>query len=174
MRSALFCFFCIVLSGCGIPRDMEGTLDRARGGELRVGVSPNPPWVVIEDGKPSGGVETELVKQFADKIDSQVVFTTGTEGQLFAMLAENQLDVVLAGLTDDTPWTEIGLTRWYVQAYDPIEDKERNHVWAVAAGENRLLLEIDRFLQVNRAKAMALLNAAQAAEASKQATGQGR
>lgn len=47
---------------CGIPRDPEGTLERVRGGPLRVGVIHAPPWVTVEhlDSDPRG-LEIDLV-----------------------------------------------------------------------------------------------------------------
>ena len=43
----------VLLTGCGveIPADPEDTLERVRGGTLRVGVSPNPPHTVAGPGR---------------------------------------------------------------------------------------------------------------------------
>ena len=49
----------LALTGCGLPRDPDGTLERARArGELVVGVSPSPPTLVVEDGAASGWLVT--------------------------------------------------------------------------------------------------------------------
>ncbi len=55
----------LALGGCEYPRDPEGTLDRVRGGTLRVGISPSEPWVTLAENEPPAGVEVELVQEFA-------------------------------------------------------------------------------------------------------------
>lgn len=42
----------VLLGGCDWPRDAAGTLNEVRGGTLRVGVTDNPPWVVLQDDAP--------------------------------------------------------------------------------------------------------------------------
>jgi DNA-binding IclR family transcriptional regulator len=57
----------LAAAGCDLPRDAEGTLDRVRGGTLRVGVVNHPPWVV-DSGGAVGGVESALVTQLAREL----------------------------------------------------------------------------------------------------------
>src|SRR5918998_6285345 len=95
-----------LLAGCGltIPTDPEDTLERVTGGTLRVGVSPNPPWTeVAQDVEPSGS-EVGLVKEFAATLPAEVSWTVGGEEGLIKGLEEGQLDLVIGGLTADTPW----------------------------------------------------------------------
>lgn len=116
----------VLLAGCGIPRDTEGTLDRVRGGVLKVGVAENPPWTVVA-GEVSGA-EPGLVRRLAGKLGARVEWHPGPESTLMAALEERQLDLVVGGLTDDVPWTDhAALTRPYattrvvVAAVDGVE-----------------------------------------------------
>lgn len=101
---------------CGeVPRDPEDTLDRARGGVLRVGVSEAPPWVTGTEGPP-GGLEAELVRQFAESIDADVKWVRGAPEEHLEALEKFELDLVVAGLTAASPWkTRVGLTRPYLK-----------------------------------------------------------
>lgn len=85
----------LLLSGCGltIPTDPNGTLETVRDGELRVGVSPDPPLVVDSAGVPSGSV-VALVDRFAAALDATPVWTVATEETLVGMLEEGDLDLI--------------------------------------------------------------------------------
>jgi polar amino acid transport system substrate-binding protein len=100
--------------GCQFPRDPEGTLDRVRGGVMRVGVTHVEPWVTVQGGE-VGGVEAELVERFAESIDAQVEWVEGSESDLMEALHGRQLDVVIAGLTRRSEWQRVvALTRPFV------------------------------------------------------------
>ena len=73
----------------------------------------------------------------------------GTEAELLLAVHERKLDVVLAGLADDTPWKQqVGLTLPYHTEHVtyPVEHEEK-HVLAAPPGENAWLMELDRALQ---------------------------
>jgi polar amino acid transport system substrate-binding protein len=93
----------LALAGCQFPRDTEGTLDRVEGGVLRVGVSEREPWVSTAEGRPTG-VEVDLIDGFAESIDAEVDFTTGSEEELIGALHEGGLDLVAGGMTKRSPW----------------------------------------------------------------------
>jgi polar amino acid transport system substrate-binding protein len=100
--------------GCQFPDDVEGTLDRVQGGELRVGVVEDPPWVALGTGDPSG-VEPELIREFAAEQDAEIVWVEGTLDELTAAMRGFQIDVLIGGLTRASPYaTEVALTRPYV------------------------------------------------------------
>jgi polar amino acid transport system substrate-binding protein len=102
-----------MVAGCGIPRDPEGTLERVRGGTLRAGITASPPWTTLEGGRP-GGVEVELVERFAAELGSRVEWVDGSEADLIGLLEVRELDLVVGGLTADTPWqTKAAITRSY-------------------------------------------------------------
>jgi polar amino acid transport system substrate-binding protein len=100
-------------AGCGIPRDPESTLDRVRGGTLRAGITASEPWTTLEGGRP-GGVEVQLVEQFAHELGAKVEWVDGSEAELIGALEVRELDLVVGGLTADTPWqSKAAITRSY-------------------------------------------------------------
>jgi polar amino acid transport system substrate-binding protein len=103
----------VAAAGCGIPRDPESTLDRVRGGTLRAGITASEPWTTLEDGRP-GGVEVALVERFAQELGARVEWVDGSEADLIGALEVRELDLVVGGLTADTPWqTKAAITRSY-------------------------------------------------------------
>jgi len=101
------------MAGCGIPRDPEGTLDRVRGGTLRAGITASEPWTTLEGGRPDG-VEVELVERFARELGVRVEWVDGSEAELIGALEVRELDLVVGGLTADTPWqAKAAITRSY-------------------------------------------------------------
>lgn len=138
----------ILLAGCqgGFPADPQGTLDRAREGVLRVGVSENPPWTDVADDGAVSGSEVELLTDYAETIDAEVEWVPAGENTLAAMMREGQLDVVVGGLASDVPWTsEIAATRPYTTTTGP-DGAEVKIVVGVQPGENALMTDIERFL----------------------------
>lgn len=141
------------LAGCAnYPADPDGTLDRVRGGTLRVGLSANGDWTDITDeGEPSG-VEVTLVEQFAETVEAEVEWMEGGEEQLLTELEEGNLDLVIGGFTDKTPWsTKAAITKPFSEV-DGRGGKPEKHVMAAAMGENAFLLELETFL-LNREEA---------------------
>ena len=150
----------LMLTGCGstFPADPQGTLDRAKGGTLRVGASINGDWVRIA-GPASGevrsgdvpvsdvqGKEAELVRDFAAQLGAEVEWVAGTEQVLADELKHGGLDLVIGGLDDRTPWvTHAGVTRPYAESRDERGGLHK-HVMLVPLGENAFLLELDQFL----------------------------
>ncbi|GLB68628.1 transporter substrate-binding domain-containing protein [Arthrobacter mangrovi] len=156
-----------LLAGCGLkmPSDPEGTLDRVAGGTLRVGISHNPPWT--ETGTGSGpanananaatgtssagtgpaGTEAELVRAFAAEHNARVEWVSGGESNLVRRLERGELDLVVGGLTKDSPWSKhAALTQPYLETSNGQGDKEQ-HVMAARMGENAFLVELERFLR---------------------------
>ena len=134
-------------TGCAaIPADPEGTLERATGGILRVGMSVHSPWTELENGQ-RAGVEVDLVEQFAEGIDAEIEWQDGGEEFLIGELEAGALDVVIGGLTEKSPWVDqAALTRPYVVVTSPSGSPEP-HVMASRMGENALLVALERFLE---------------------------
>ncbi|QGQ19294.1 transporter substrate-binding domain-containing protein [Cellulomonas sp. JZ18] len=140
----------VLTAGCGVtvPTDPEGTLERVRGGQLRVGVTVREPWTSLPDGDdaPPEGREVDLVVAFAEHLDAEVEWQVGSEEQLVAALEEGDVEMLVGGLTASSPWSSrVALTRPYVTVPDEHGDEE-NHVMATRAGENAFLVELERFL----------------------------
>ena len=102
--------------GCQWPRDADGTLDRVRGGTIRIGVAHNPPWTIADDrARAPGGVETVLAQRLADSLGARVRWVPGSEAELVAALSDRGLDLVVAGLDAGSPWSEdVALTTDYL------------------------------------------------------------
>lgn len=138
----------LLTAGCGatIPTDPDGTLDRARGGTLRVGATANGSWVDLREGEDPAGREPDLVRSFASTLDADVAWSSGSEEALVAGLEDGDLDLVIGGLSEDTPWSEeAGMTRPYTESIDGRGGTVK-HVMLVPLGENALLFELDSFL----------------------------
>jgi ABC-type amino acid transport substrate-binding protein len=138
----------LLLAGCSllVPSDPEGTLDRVDGGTLRVGVTHNPPWTEVGDAAEPAGSEVELAREFAAEWDADVAWSIGSEEALVGDLERGDLDLVIGGITDETPWAEqAAMTVPYAEADGPDGRPER-HVMLTRLGENRFLFELERFL----------------------------
>ena len=80
---------------------------------MRVGVVEAPPWVT-HDGDAAGGVEADLVRRFADELGADVEWIWGREQDHLEALERFELDLVIGGLTQATPWRgRVGLTNPY-------------------------------------------------------------
>jgi ABC-type amino acid transport substrate-binding protein len=137
-------------AACDFPQDADGTLDRVRQNHvLSVGVSERPPWISVE-GNAVSGIEADLLRRWAGRLDAQIRWITGSESELVQALRKRQIDVVAAGLTTRSQWTEHAAAtqpcarfRAAISSDAPSRD---NHVMLVAPGESAFLLEFDRFL----------------------------
>ncbi|MFB8387273.1 transporter substrate-binding domain-containing protein [Microbacterium sp. NPDC055910] len=137
------------LTGCsgGIPADPEGTLERVTGGTLRVGVSHNPPWTQLSQTSDPSGSEVELVRQYAEQLGAETEWTEGSEAPLVEALERGELDLVIAGFHDDTPWTEMAaVTAPYAESTDA-DGKTRRHVMLAPMGDNAFLVSVEHFLR---------------------------
>jgi polar amino acid transport system substrate-binding protein len=103
-----------VLAGCDWPRDAAGTLDDVRGGTLRVGVTENPPWVVLQDDAPAG-VEVRLVEELAEDLGADIQWVEGADADLIEALHGRSLHLVIGGFDAAAPWAQqVSLTRPYL------------------------------------------------------------
>ncbi|MBF4995312.1 transporter substrate-binding domain-containing protein [Arthrobacter gandavensis] len=141
----------LAVVGCvgHFPADPDQTLTDVTGGTLRVGASVNPPYVE-DQGRHLSGSEVELVEHYAQTLDANIEWTQGGEEDLMGRLEHGELDLVIGGLTDKTPWTKkAGLTRPYTESTDAFGSRHK-HVLAVPLGENAFLLDLDTYLQERR------------------------
>jgi len=123
------------LVACGIPRDPEVTLERVTGGTMRVGVTEADPFTILEGDEPTGGVEVLLVEEFADSIDSEIEWITGSEEELFAALEVRELDLVIGGLTSTNPWSaKVTFTHPYLTTFATVGVPEQEQQGEDIAG----------------------------------------
>lgn len=150
-RILVICGLTLGLIGCSghYPADPDGTLDRISGASLRVGVSHQPPWTdTAGENSPDspGGIEAQLIEDYAASIDAEVEWHAGGEEQLIKMLSERDLDVVIGGLTDKSPWSsDVGLTTSYAESLG-VDGKTAKQVMAIQMGENAFMSSLERFL----------------------------
>ncbi len=137
----------VVLSGCAtaMPADPRGTLDRVQGGVLRVGATEHAPWVQLDGDEPVG-TEPALVEEFAQRLDAEVSWTTGSEAMLVDALERGELDVVIGGFLESTPWSERGAATRPFAETRASDGSTQRHVMLVRLGENRFQLELERYL----------------------------
>ena len=104
-----------VAAGCDLPRDPESTLPRIRNGTLRVGVTAHEPWARYTGGDPQG-VEVEIVKELAEELGAEIEWVFGNESELMQAAEAFELDLVIGGITDDSPWQDrVGMTRPFLE-----------------------------------------------------------
>jgi ABC-type amino acid transport substrate-binding protein len=128
-------------TGCGLPWDPQGTLDRVRDGDLHVGVSHNPPWTDLLAGEEPRGKEVDLVRRLAKELNAKIRWHPGGETSLLEGLEQFRLDLVIGGIKKDTPWEgRIGLTRPHTRT------DEGKYVLACPPGENGWIVFLDRWL----------------------------
>jgi len=150
-----------VAIACGLPRDPEGTLDRVRGGTLRVGFVVDTPWVVAA-GPGAGGIEGAIAAELARGLGAQIAWTHAAETPLLRALHDGDLDLVIAGLTKDSPWAAmVSFTRpYYVDT--TVVDGERTevpHVVAVPPGENAWQVHVERVLESRKSELASMRHA---------------
>jgi len=142
-----------------LPRDPKGTLRQLQSRPMRVGLVENSPWVVRSTEEPAG-VEVDLIRNFATQLGTTVEWRPGGEQEQLEALEHYQLDVVIGGFTDSTPWRKyVGLTSPYFEQTDGVPEysQPQKHVIAVPPGENALVKRLDEFLFTKRSEISNLL-----------------
>jgi|SRR5437588_11484801 len=127
-------------AGAEYPRDPDKTLEHVRGGRIRVGVVDNGPWA-MKQGEEAIGVEPELVRRLAHQLNATPEWHWGGEQAHMQQLERHELDLVIGGITKETPWKKrVGVTDSYFQ----------NHIMVTAPGENGWIKHLDEFLTAQR------------------------
>lgn len=136
----------LLIAGCdALPQDNAGTLERVRGGILRVGVADHPPWVEFAEERITG-IEPALIEQWARELDAQIHWQRGAEAELVEALHRRELDVVAAGFDRKSPYSsKLGLSQAYVEVTNARGQKKKMAL-AISQGESAFLLHLDRFL----------------------------
>jgi polar amino acid transport system substrate-binding protein len=139
------------LAGCQYPRDPEETLDRVTDGTMYVGVIEEEPWVRIDPGEEPRGVEPTLIREFAEELDAEIEWVEGSEAELMEAMRGFQLDVIVGGLTRNSPYSkEVALTRPYVDTEIQFgvppgkelpDDLDEVEIWVEQSSEAAALLQ---------------------------------
>ncbi len=149
MRLGALAMSASLLAGCAlieaIPADPDGTLETVSGSVLEVGVSPNPPFTDVSGDAPEG-TEVTLVESFAASIDAEISWTVAGEEELVQQLTNGELDLVIGGITDQTPWvTHAAPTRAYADT-EEADGSTTKLVMLTPMGENAFLAALERHL----------------------------
>lgn len=140
----------MLVAGCAsIPVDTAGTSARISGGEIRIGITHNPPWTDTSSSGVATGTEVQLMEEFAESMDAEIDWVHGSEGVLTDALREGDLDIAIGGFTADTPWTDRAAVS---DSYREVRNDRgvvEKHVVLTRLGENRLLVELEEFLREN-------------------------
>ena len=135
---------CALGAGCdevAYPQDPGHTYeDVVARGVVHAGIAEDPPWTRIEGGR-AVGVEPALVEGLAADLGVRVEWQQMTQHELIEALDTGQIDIAAGGFVQTSPWRKhAGFTRPYVRW-----DRQK-HVLAVPRGENRWLMQIERYL----------------------------
>ena len=117
MKIAAVLIGALAAGGCSdFPKDNAETLKQLQAGrEMKVGVAHNPPWTVAAEGRIEG-VEPALVTQWAQSLGTKARFITAPADDLVEALYKRELDVLVMGLTDETPHSgKLALSQPYLE-----------------------------------------------------------
>lgn len=129
-----------LLAACDLPRDPEGTLERIRGGTLRVGIMHAPPGLDVRGAAPRGP-EVDRISALATRLRAEPSWRIGGESELMTALADFELDLVVGGLGQDNAYAEqVGMSRPHAGT-----------VFATPPGENAWLMAVDAALDAGAA-----------------------
>ena len=132
------------LAACdGYPRDPDGTLERVRGGVMRVGVVDDPPFVRALGRSEPAGPEADLMRGYARSLGARIAWRHGGHTMLMRELEARRLEAVIGAHAVDSPWAERVATSRPVRLPDadghPVE-----RVLALPPGENAWLAAFER------------------------------
>lgn len=102
------------LAACDIPRDPESTLRQVTGGTMRVGVTEHDPWVRLGGAEPEG-VEVEIVRLFAEELNTEIEWFEASEEELAGAIEMRTIDLAIGGFTATNMWSsKMALTHPYL------------------------------------------------------------
>src|SRR4051812_46703466 len=106
LRLTILIATAIFLTGCPyLPMDQHGTFQHITDtAKMRIGLIENPPWVIRTEGEPAGA-EVELMRRFAKNVGVEPEWQWGGEANLMPSLENYELDAVIGGIGDKTPWS---------------------------------------------------------------------
>lgn len=146
MLRAICIILFIMLFGCGpYPKDSYKTLQQIIDTKvLKIGVIEHKPWTFLRGGTLQG-IEIKIITEFAKSLNVEPQWHIYPESIAIHKLKENQVNIVVGGLTKTTPWNkEIALTRPYLETG---HKKETAHVFAIRKGENQFMITLEKFLK---------------------------
>lgn len=133
----------LVLTGCGvsIPSDPDGTLARAAGDELRIGLAIEPG--LIDSGDPPTGPLVDVAREYAASIDADAKWQIGSEEALVEMLEHQRIDIAFGHFSPQSPWSDrAALSRPFT-----LQERDGGELVALMPlGENALVSNFEHFI----------------------------
>lgn len=144
----LLLLLCTLTACADYPRDAEDSLQRVRASTLRVGVSHDPPYVVLSPGRQPTGSEVDLVRALARAQDARIEWIPGGHDALMDGLLAYRLQLVAGGHSEQSPWKpQVAWSRAYLLAGRDGGSTRRR--LALPPGENAWQLVVDRYVHRN-------------------------
>lgn len=135
----------MTLVGCRYPTDAEHSLERIRGGVMKVGLTENPPWVIRNADGPAG-VEVEIIGRLAEQLDADVQWYWDNESALLQALKAHQLDLVAGGLTKSSRLSKFAApTKPYFQSRYTVGVPEAGELPASLSGQKVALHPVNHY-----------------------------
>lgn len=132
----------LLITRCSFPEDPANTYQDAQSTSLKIGVSSNPPFTHFNQGKPTG-TEIQLLKDFAKTRNLKILYVKGSESELIKKLKNYEVHILAGGFEKKTIWKkDAGTTVTY----------DKDHVFLIPKGENRLLKELETYIFQNLKK----------------------
>lgn len=154
LPSLLLSLVLAATTGCArYPADPEHTTDRVGGGVMRVGVIHDPPFTSLRDAPQPRGNEVRMVRALAQSLDARVEWSEGGEDELLDELQHFRLDLVIGGVSPQSPWRKrVALTLPY--RVRDAHGRQVQRVTAVPPGENHWQMVVERFQRSAAARAI--------------------
>jgi len=138
MKCIWYIIFSILIS-CSFPHDSKESWKKAQTKGLVVGVIDNPPFATKQNDTFVGS-EIQYINQFAKNNKLQISFYSASASKLMEGLKNYEYSLVIGGIEKNTPWkSEIGLSKPY----------DSKHVFAIPKGENKLLFNLESFINLS-------------------------
>jgi membrane-bound lytic murein transglycosylase MltF len=127
-----------ICNSCNLPKDPKGSWTKIKArGNLQIGIVENLPFTFIKDSQAQGS-EARLIENFGNQYNLNFSYQSGSESELIKKLENYELDILLGGFDKNTIWKKkAGLSLPY----------DEKHVILVPKGENRLLYQLEKYLE---------------------------
>lgn len=134
----------LALTGCGIPVDPDGTLERIDADRtLRAGASPSGELLRVTADDVAGPL-VDLIEGFARTRGAEVTWEVESEESLVDGLESGALDLAVGGMTDRTPWSDrVSVTRGFTGIHGA---EDTPVVFLLPMGENATQSALERYL----------------------------
>jgi len=97
LKALFLLFLSLAFSSAATAGSLLDSIQKA--GEIRVGVSIMPPWVMADKGGKLIGFEIDIARQLAKDIGVKAVFKQYQWKQMIPALQKGEIDIIASGLS---------------------------------------------------------------------------